>query len=82
MNTILFFTADWCHYCKKMKPVMGELVREGYTVRVVDVDKEPELKRQYGVRSLPTSVVVVNNAEVKRFIGVTSKEEIKKYARK
>jgi thioredoxin-like negative regulator of GroEL len=42
----------------------------------VDVDTNPELTAQYKIRGVPTVVMLDNDVEVKRFVGVKSKEEI------
>nr|WP_315399937.1 thioredoxin family protein [uncultured Duganella sp.] len=54
---IVDFTADWCGPCKSLKPILRDLANE-YADEVeflaVDADTNPELCKQYQVRSLPT----------------------------
>ena len=49
-------------------------------IRRVDVDQDKELSAKYGIRSVP-ALVLVNEAgeEIKRSIGVKSKEVIKEW---
>ena len=74
---LLDFWADWCGPCKMMSPVVEELAEEGYTVGKVDVDQNMALAQQFRVVSIPTLILFKDGAEVKRFVGLTSKEELK-----
>ena len=71
------FWADWCGPCKMMSPVVEELAEEGYAVGKVDVDQNMALAQQFRVVSIPTLILFKDGAEVKRFVGLTSKEELK-----
>ena len=74
---LLDFWADWCGPCKMMSPVVEELAEEGYAVGKVDVDQNMALAQQFRVVSIPTLILFKDGAEVKRFVGLTSKEELK-----
>ena len=77
MRTAKYFTATWCGPCKAFKPVMNEVAGEGYSIQFIDVDKNQSLASQYGVRSVPTTVIEENGVEVDRFVGALSKEAVK-----
>ena len=53
------------------------LAEEGYAVGKVDVDQNMALAQQFRVVSIPTLILFKDGAEVKRFVGLTSKEELK-----
>ena len=74
MKTMKYFTAAWCGPCQRFKPIMQELVSEGYHVATLDIDVHKDLAEQYNVRSVPTVVIEENGSEVNRLIGATSKQ--------
>lgn len=78
MKTIKYFTAAWCGPCKMFKPVMTELQSEGLNIQFVDVDNNPLEAQNYGIRSVPTCVLLDNGREVTRWTGPLPKLEIKK----
>ncbi|MCC7083960.1 MAG: thioredoxin family protein [Pirellulales bacterium] len=69
---LLVFTADWCGACQRMKPVIADLSREGFDVRTFNVDRNREKAERYGIRSIPTFVLVRGGKEVRRMSGTTS----------
>lgn len=71
----LYFSAPWCGPCKMFGPVMDEL-SETMTVEKINVDENQELSSQYNIRSVPTVVLIENDAEVWRTVGVTPKTKL------
>jgi len=65
----LYFSAKWCQPCKTLSPIMNE-VSSHIEVEKIDVDLDYEKAQKYGVRNIPTVVLVDGVTEVKRFIGV------------
>ena len=76
MKQILYFSGAWCGPCKMFKPKMEALKSEGLPIQFIDVDQQPDMAQQYGIRNVPTTVFVNNGTETNRVIGVKSKEEI------
>lgn len=78
--TLLYFWAEWCGVCKIQSPIV-ESVKEvppacGKVVRVDDAT-ERQAFRDYGVRVLPTMVVVDGEGRVtKRHLGITTKWQL------
>lgn len=71
------FWATWCGPCMRQGPVVEELAEEGYAVGKVDVDQNMALAQQFRVVSIPTLILFKNGTEVQRFVGLTSKEDLK-----
>lgn len=62
---LIDFSAEWCPPCKVLKPIMKELATdyEGeIIVATVDIDRSPEIQKEYGVSAVP-SVVVFEDGE-------------------
>ena len=75
MKKILYFTAAWCAPCKALSPVMDSLQGQ-INFDKIDVDTNTDLSAQYGVRGVPSLILVENGNEVSRLVGVQSKESI------
>ena len=63
---VLAFTASWCVPCQRAKPALIQIQAAGVGVQIIDIDKQPELARQYGVTSVPTFFVYVCGKEAVR----------------
>ena len=74
---LIDFWATWCGPCMRQGPVVEELAEEGYAVGKVDVDQNMALAQQFRVVSIPTLILFKDGTEVKRFVGLTSKDELK-----
>ena len=77
-TVLIDFFADWCGPCKMLSPIIEQFAKENDKVKVVkiNVDELPDLAVKYGVRSIPTLVVIKNGEEVNRSVGLIDKSEI------
>lgn len=66
-----YFNAKWCAPCKQLAPIMEE-VSKTIPVKKIDVDSESGLASSYGIRSVPTVILMKDGSEFKRIIGVKS----------
>jgi thioredoxin-like negative regulator of GroEL len=75
---ILYFTAEWCNPCKKVKPIVEELNRESDDTRfqIVDADSEIDLVKSFEVRSIPTFILIEDGKEIKRVSGAQTKDQL------
>lgn len=72
--------ATWCGPCQRMLPVMHELAAElaGHVkVAKLNVDQNPVVSRQLGVRSIPTVILFRGGEAIAQTMGATPKEELK-----
>jgi thioredoxin 1 len=76
---VVDFWASWCPPCRQQLPILVDLARqvEGRALVVkVNVDEEPELAEEFGVRSIPTLLVMRDGEIVERFTGVQQIETL------
>lgn len=78
MKHVLYFTAEWCKPCEKVRPVVEQLNRDQITARffMIDADSETEMVEDFGVRSIPTFILIEDNKEVGRINGAKTREEL------
>jgi thioredoxin 1 len=73
------FWADWCVPCKALVPVM-EAVATHFNGRLkvgkFNVDENATVAEQYGIRTLPTLLVLKNGMVSEQRIGLISKEAL------
>jgi thioredoxin 1 len=75
MKRILRFTASWCQPCKTMSKLLEEM-NTNIPIEVVDIDIHSEIAMEYGIRSVPTLVMKDSNIEIKRMVGLKSKQQL------
>ena len=79
MKNVFYFTADWCGPCKKVRPIVEELTKDGYSFQVIDVDIEKELVEKFQISSVPTFILFKNEKSVKRVSGAQTKTQLKDF---
>jgi thioredoxin 1 len=73
------FYADWCGPCKAMAPVLDEVKsRMGQSAHIfkVNVDKHPDLAKQFGVMSIPTLIAFSKGQIIWKKVGMASVSEM------
>lgn len=70
-------SAKWCPPCKKMKPIVEALQKEGNTVVEIDGGDQTELCKQLHVTGFPVFIVYKNGVEVSRTEGLTEASKLK-----
>ena len=73
------FWATWCGPCKAIAPVLDELSSEyegKARIVKIDVDQNPNLAAQYGIRSIPTLFMFKNGEKVDATMGMQPKAQL------
>lgn len=75
MVTIKHFTASWCQPCKKLTPIIKNIVssNSGINYQIVDVDENPTIAQQHGVISVPFIVFEKNGIVLEQVLGLMPK---------
>ncbi len=79
MKTVFYFTAEWCSPCKKTKPIVEELKKEGYQFQIIDADYEQLLVKRFEIKSVPTFILLEDGKELNRITGAKTKEELEDF---
>ena len=78
-TVLLNFTAKWCGYCKKMNKILDQYDLGNISLVSIDFDKQKSLVKQYGVNAVPTLVLIKNEVEVKRHVGLLTQQELEHF---
>jgi thioredoxin 2 len=73
------FWAEWCGPCKMMAPAFEQAAQElepEIRLLKVDTEAEPTLSSRYGIRSIPTLVLLQKGLEVARQPGAMATTQI------
>lgn len=76
---LMDFYADWCGPCRTQGPIFEDLARDlcdKVEFKKINVDKEGDLAAEKGIMVVPTIILEKDGAEVKRWMGVTSRDEL------
>ena len=76
------FWAPWCEPCKVLGPLL-EKIEKGYAGRFklvkIDSEQEQELSQAFGIRSIPTCVLMFQGKPVDGFMGALPEGQIKEF---
>jgi len=77
---VVDFWADWCEPCKVLTPLLESIATEyqgAFLLAKVNADEQPKITQQFGVRSLPTVMVIQNGQPVDGFTGAQSEAQVR-----
>jgi len=76
------FWASWCEPCKTLGPMLEKLAAEyngAFRLGKVDVDAQQELAGMFGIRSIPTVVLVKDGQVLDGFTGALPEGQLREF---
>lgn len=70
------FTADWCGFCQRQKPILKEIANENIWIGEVNPDKNPELVQRYNINAFPAFLLFKEGKLIGNFAGYQTKYEL------
>jgi len=79
------FWAEWCRPCKTLGPLLEKIVNQAngsLRLAKVNIDQNPNLAMQFGVRSIPTVKVFIDGRVANEFVGALPEGQIRAFLEK
>lgn len=79
------FWADWCEPCKTLMPMLEKIANEyagQFVLAKVNCDDEQRLAQQFGVRSLPTVMLMKDGQPADGFVGAQTETAVRQMLEK
>ena len=76
------FWASWCEPCKSLLPIVEKLAVDfsgQFLLAKVNIDEQPELAKQFAVRSVPTVKMVRSGEIVDEFTGALPESQVRAF---
>ena len=78
LPVVVDFWATWCAPCKAIMPILEEISTERNDIKIakVDVDKNNDLSIIYGIRGVPTLLLISGGEIIANKVGGASKADL------
>ena len=82
---VVDFWAEWCEPCKTLMPILEKIAAEyegAFLLAKVNADDQQMIAQQFGVRSLPTVMLILEGKPVDGFAGAQSESVVRQLLEK
>jgi putative thioredoxin len=82
---VVDFWADWCEPCKVLMPMLEKIANEyqgAFLLAKVNADEQQMISQQFGVKSLPTVMVIQNGQPIDGFTGAQPEAQVRQMLEK
>lgn len=76
---LIYFFSPTCRTCKYQTPIIKELQSKNRNVFDVDISRDMQTARVFGIKATPTTILMENGAVREVLLGVKQKEDLKAY---
>jgi len=77
--SLLYFSASWCGPCKSMSPIVdgvSGMMNGRFNTIKVDIDNLATVAADYGIRSVPTLMLVENDEIIDQRVGALPPQQL------
>jgi thioredoxin 1 len=77
--SLLYFSASWCGPCKTMSPIVegvSGMMNDRFKSFKIDIDSLPTISADYGIRSVPTLMLIKNDEIIDQRVGVLPPQQL------
>jgi len=80
-KVLVDFYAQWCGPCKMIAPVVEQISQENKDLKVVkvDADNAQELMTKFGIRGIPTLLLINNGDVIATKVGAASVSQVREF---
>ncbi len=82
-KVLVDFYAPWCGPCKMIAPVVEQIAQQHNDIKVVKInaDNSQALMAKFGIRGIPTLLLMSNGELIATQVGASSVKQIKEFVK-